>query len=212
MDSKLCIVVLIIAFLLDTIKSPNVDPLRESITDEDQRAFIKCHMLLGDSAVDIYRMLQRIARSRALSHTTVYDLYNQFQAGNRTHTDRRSGPGAPRTQATEEKLNQLKILVHEQNDLTEDEMAIELQVSKGTIANMIKEIGAKKVSAKWIPHQLNLGNKQTRIDICEDHLRMYEASTDMLDRIIALDESYLRSYDPEDKQAAKRWCLPEQPA
>jgi hypothetical protein len=41
---------------------------------------------------------------------------------------------------------------------------------------------------------------------------MYEASTDMLDRIIALDESYLRSYDPEDKQAAKRWCLPEQPA
>jgi hypothetical protein len=42
------------------------------------------------------------------------------------------------------------------------------------------------------------------LDICEDHLRMYEASTDMLDRIIALDESYLRSYDPEDKQAAKR--------
>ena len=39
---------------------------------------------------------------------------------------------------------------------------------------------------------------------------MYRTSKDMLDRIIAIDESWLRSYDPQDSQSAKRWCLPSQ--
>ena len=99
----------------------------------------------------------------------------------------------------------------EQDDLTEDEIAEHLKVSHGTVANMISEIGAKKICAKWIPHDLNRGNKQTRIDYCEENLRMYHASSDVLDRVIALDESWIRSYDPQDKESAKRWCLPDQP-
>lgn len=166
---------------------------------------------MGDTVPKIHSMLRRIAGSRAFTRQTVYNLYYQFDQGERTETQRRSGPGAPRTQATEENLDKLRDLLIEQDDLTEDEMAEHLKVSHGTVANMISEIGAKKICARWIPHDLNRGNKQTRIDYCEENLRMYHASSDMLDRVIALDESWIRSYDPQDKESAKRWCLPDQP-
>jgi hypothetical protein len=48
MDFKLYLIVTILIILLNMSKSPRVDPLRETITEEDQRAFIKCHVLLGD--------------------------------------------------------------------------------------------------------------------------------------------------------------------
>src|SRR5882724_11808752 len=67
-----------------------VDELRASITEEDQRAFIKCHVLLGDSHAEIYHMIQRGARRRALTRKTVYNLYNQFHDGDRQTTGDRS--------------------------------------------------------------------------------------------------------------------------
>ncbi len=51
MDFKLYLILTILIILLNISKSPRVDPLRETITEEDQRAFIKCHVLLGDSAM-----------------------------------------------------------------------------------------------------------------------------------------------------------------
>jgi len=210
MASKQLLVIFLTLVFINTSTSPKIDPLRDSITEEDQRAFIKCHVLLGDSVTDIYTMLQKIARRKALTQRTVYNLFNQYQAGTRTKTSRGSGPGAPRTQATEAKLNDLTHYLSEHDDSTEDEMATHLGVSKATVSRMINEIGAKKVCTRWVPHELNIGNKQTRIDSCQENLNMYRTSKDMLDRIIAIDESWLRSYDPQDSQSAKRWCLPSQ--
>jgi transposase len=210
MDFKLYLIITILIILLNMSKSPRVDPLRETITEEDQRAFIKCHVLLGDSAPDIYNMIQKIARRKALTRSTVFNLVRQFSTGVRTHTGRKPGPGAPRTQSTDDKLEQLKNLLIDQDDWTEDELANEIHVSQATISRMLNEIGARKISARWVPHELNIGNKQTRIDSCQDNLNMYKSSTDMLNRIIAIDESWLRSYDPQDARSAKRWCLPDQ--
>jgi len=84
-------------------------------------------------------------------------LYYQFDQGERTETQRRSGPGAPRTQATEENLDKLRDLLIEQDYLTEDEMAEHLKVSHGTVANMISEIGAKKTGPRAGLSRLSAG-------------------------------------------------------
>jgi hypothetical protein len=53
---------LILVFLiLDFASGPTVDHLRASVTPEEQRAFINCHVLLGSSAHEIYAILTKIA-------------------------------------------------------------------------------------------------------------------------------------------------------
>jgi len=211
MDFKLINISFLLIVILNYSTSPPTDPLRASITEQDQRAFIKCHVLLGDTTADIYHMIQKIARRQALTRQTVHKLANEYRSQTRTHTHRMGGPGAPRTQSTQAKFEQLVDLIIEQDDYTEEEFATELNVSQATISRMLTELGARKIAARWIPHELNIGNKQTRIDVCKELLEMYKANPECLDRIITIDESWLRGYDPQDAQSAKRWCLPGQP-
>jgi hypothetical protein len=57
--------------IIKFVSGPKTDPLRESVTNQEQWAFIKCHVLLGTTAADVYNMLQTI-RSQALSRTRVF--------------------------------------------------------------------------------------------------------------------------------------------
>ena len=41
------------------ILGPPTDPLRASVTNQEQRAFIKIHLLLGDTPAQIYRLLHK---------------------------------------------------------------------------------------------------------------------------------------------------------
>jgi hypothetical protein len=79
-----------------------MDPLRTSVTNEEQRAFIKLHYLLDDTAAEIHKLLQNAARSLALSRAEVYHIYNQFRDGERQTCERLPGSGRPRTATTEE--------------------------------------------------------------------------------------------------------------
>ena len=80
-----------------SVYGPKVDQLRESVTNQEHRAFIKCHVLLGTPAVEVHRMLDKIARNRALSKTHVYRLYNVFKDGSRLSSEEDPRSGRPRT-------------------------------------------------------------------------------------------------------------------
>ncbi len=60
------------------MSGPKTDSLRESITKQEQWVFIKCHMLSGTTATEVYNMLQIIGRSQALSRSQVFQLYKVF--------------------------------------------------------------------------------------------------------------------------------------
>ncbi len=55
-----------------------IDPLRASVIKQDQRAFNKCHVLLGAPASEVYGMLVRVALRNALSKS-VFNLYKEFK-------------------------------------------------------------------------------------------------------------------------------------
>ena len=65
----------------------------------------------------------------------------------------------------------------------------------------------------WRPvgsHTSTEFQKEKRLVISAKHLKHYEDNNRMLNRIISIDETYLKSYDPRDTQSAKSWCLPGQ--
>ena len=68
---------LILVFLtLDFASGLTFDPIRASVTPEEQRAFIKCHVLLGSSAHEIYSILTKIAGRHSYREKQVYKFHN----------------------------------------------------------------------------------------------------------------------------------------
>jgi hypothetical protein len=95
----------------------------------------------------------------------------------------------------------------EDNNWTTESFAQTLGISTFSVKCMLKELGAKKVSSRWVPHELNPAQKDSRVEICQENLDKHKHDNSMLDRIIAIDETWAKSYDPRDSQTSKQWRL-----
>ncbi len=51
---------------------------------------------------------------------------------------------------------------------------------------------------------------QARVDGCKHNLERYEQDSTLLHRIVAIDETWLRSYDSKDPKTAAEWTLPHE--
>ena len=92
---------------------------------------------------------------------------------------------------------------------TED-LVYETQFSKSSLLTLLKEIGAKKIRSRWCPKELTGRQMQARMNIARKHLARYQRESGFLNKIIAIDETWLKSYDPRDSEAESEWLLPGQ--
>ena len=71
-------------------------------------------------------------------------------------------------------------------------------------------LGAKKVASRWVPYELEPGQKESLVQICSEDLERFNNNPDILRRIIAIDGTWLKSYDPRDAKSSCQWVLPNQ--
>lgn len=58
----------------------------------------------------------------------------------------------------------------------------------------------RKVAARWVPHCLEDVQIIERLDSAKEHLKRYKKEGDeFLNRIVAIDGTWIRSYEPELK-------------
>ena len=98
--------------------------------------------------------------------------------------------------------------------VTIDEVANHLKISHGSAYEIIhNRLGFHKVCARWVPKQLTVLHKQTRLDICQQHLDCYGNERDVfLDRIITGDETWIHHCEPESKRQSMEWKHPQSPS
>jgi histone-lysine N-methyltransferase SETMAR len=197
--------------IIKYVSGPKTDPLPESITKQEQWAFIKCHELLGTTATQVYNMLQNIRRSQALGRTQVFQLYKEFNERSRLSSEEVHREDRPRTLTDEFHKEKLKELILEDHNWGTFEYAETLGISYWATRKLLKEIGAKKIATRWVPHQLTPAQKNSRADICTEHLERYKSDHGMLDRIMAIDKTWLKYYDPKDYWASRQYRLPGEP-
>ena len=159
--------------LINYASGPKTDQLRASVTNQEQRAFIKCHVLLGTSTSDVYKMLEKIARRQALSQSQTYELYKEFKEGTRLMSENAPHEGRPREATDEAHKEKLKQLLLEDRNWGTYELAENLGVSYWSTMRLLKD-------------------------------------PEFLERIIAIDETLIRSYDPKDSFNSRQWRLPGQ--
>ena len=89
MAEEMCVLILVL-ISSNLVLGPPMDPLRASVTNEEQWAFIKLHVLLVDSAAEVYRLLHKFVKSLALSerrHKTLQRIC-QWRANKHSKTTR----------------------------------------------------------------------------------------------------------------------------
>ena len=62
-----------------------------------------------------------------------------------------------------------------------------------------------KIAAKWVPHALTEQQKWCCYETCRIHLESYQNGENLLNRIIAIDETWARAYEPELKRQSAEW-------
>ena len=210
----LTILIIFTVFKINLIFCPNVNPLRATITCEDQRGFIKCHVILGTPVREVVRLLRSCggsSRTSTYSERQIYRIYQEFSNMQQGIEPEQQQRECPRTATDQQHEEQLLRILNEDRSLNEHEMANMLGVSQKSISRMMQRIGMAKVASRWVPHNLTEIGKQRRVEIVTDMINWHVTDATFLDRIIAIDETWLYSYDPRDPQSRKEWCYPNEP-
>ena len=66
----------------------------------------------------------------------------------------------------------------------------------------------RRIAARWVPHMLSESEKHQRVNIARKLLKRYgEDGDEMLKRIVEIDETWIRSFEPEARGAFRiTWC------
>jgi transposase len=185
--------------------SSNLEQLLESVTLDEQRAWIKIQVLRGCPASQIYSNLTECLGSITFSRSHVYDLVHQFREGLRVESCHRPREGRPRTATNQDMQERLVELVEELDSPRTEDLALRLDISHTSVETMLHNMGYRFLNARWIPHELSRSQKEKRVATARSNLVRYRNDPTILERIIAIDETWLYSYQPLVGPQARSW-------
>jgi hypothetical protein len=105
--------------------------------------------------------------------------------------------------ATEATVQRVKELIRTNKRITIDSVKSALGCSPGLAYSITHDrLKFRKVCALWVPKELKDREKMNRMGLSLQHLLRYaDEGEDMLNKIVAGDESWVHHYQPESKRA-----------
>ena len=130
---------------------------------------------------------------------------------NRVEDTRRVGQ--PMTVTDDYNTEQVKKLLKDDRTSTCEEMAQELEISVGSVRFLLRNhLKMRKVSARWLPHCLTPEQAEHCLTVATQLLYRYDSERqDFLERIVAINETWIRSYEPEMRRQSTKWHTPSSP-
>ncbi len=140
----------------------------------------------------------------------MYSLYNEFSNRTRLSSDIELHEVGSWTVTDTTHKEKLIELFQEDKNWSTFELSENLGISTSSTRRLLKAVGPRNIASRWVPHDLTPAQKQLRADICTEHLERYNGDNGILSRIIAIDEMWIKSYDPSDPFSSHQWRLPGQ--
>lgn len=189
-----------------------MDATMVAVTRDEQLCYIKIEFLRGKSPLEIYSALQEVCPTTALPYSTICRRLSQMKSP-REPSPCKTSPGKESSATDDVHIQMVRDLLNSDRRLTCDEIARELGISHGSAYSIItKHLGMRKLAARWVPHNLSDSEMDTRAKICRQHMRRYNTEQDnFLDRIVTIDETWIRSFEPELKRQSNEWHTPSSP-
>ena len=107
-------------------------------------------------------------------------------------------------------IEKVKEFLDEDRSLTCDEVTESFGISHGSANEIItRNLKMKRIAARWVPHFLTRDQMQEKIRLAEEHINRHEKEGEsFLNRIVAIDEIWLCSYEPALKFQSTEWHSP----
>ena len=137
-----------------------------------------------------------------MSKTRFFEWHRRFKEGREeVEDDHRSG--RPSTSRTDENVEGVRQKVRSDRRLTVKMIADELGIISERVWRIITE--DQKICAKMVPRLLKEGQKERRVQVCQDILEQLKTEPDLLKRVVTGDESWIFTYDPLTKRQSLEW-------
>ncbi|GBP71465.1 Histone-lysine N-methyltransferase SETMAR [Eumeta japonica] len=177
-----------------------------NLSNIEHRAVIKYFAKKEKTPKEIFEYMVSVFQESAPSYTMVKKWARLFQQGRESCEDDLR-PGRPVTVVTEENVRKIEKLLLADRRIKLWQIAEELQISKERVGEIIhKHINMRKISARWVPKVLTPFDNQRRLQTSKDFLELVGDNIDEIcNRIVTVDETWVRQYDPESKQESMQW-------
>ena len=185
------------------------------VMSQDQHSYIKIQCQRNKTAKEIFSVLQEACGTYALSYSQVTRWVSEFKNGRECVQDR-----ASRTVTAMDSYNteQLKRLLKSDRRIMCEEMAQEIEISVGSVHTILcnhlkmRKVLARWMPPRWMPHRLTSDQVECRLEVATHLLSRFGLEgQDFLSRIVAIDEMWVRSYEPELKRQSAVWHTPVSP-
>ena len=182
------------------------------VTSRDQRSYIKIECQRNKTAKEIFATLQEVCSPSALSYCQVTRWVNEFKSG-RENVEDACRVGQPMTATDDYNTEQVKKLLKDDRRITCEEMAQESEISVGSVHFILRNrLKICKVSARWLPHHLMPEQAERHLTVVTQLLYHYDSEgQDFLERIVAVDETWIKSYELEMRRQLTKWHTPSSP-
>lgn len=183
--------------------------LQNSIDEYQQRIFIKFGVLLGWSAIEIDRNLRKALNKQAYPSSSIRRWFGQIKNG-RIDVKEARGGNRNNDAEKENQVEKIKELLSETRNWSLRTIEHITGIPHETVRKILKDkLGLNKVYKIWIPYQLNEEQKLNRIIACQANLLRFKKTNSLLRRTLAIDESWIRMYEPAG-HSNKIWLHPSE--
>ena len=169
-----------------------------TLTCNEHVTYIKIESRRGKSAIEIQKALNEVGSEIVLLYSSITRWVRQFNKG-RNAVSNKYLCGGPLSTTTGENVENVAKLLNDDRRYSCDEIAHELDISHGSIHRILTErLQMRKNAARWMPHMLSESEKHQRVNIARKLLKRYgEDGDETLQRIVAIDEKWIQSFEPE---------------
>ena len=173
------------------------------------RAVIKFLTNEGANAKEIHRRMADVYGDSSPKYSTVAKWSAEFKHGQYSLEDD-PRPGRPADVISQAMIDRVERLVLNNCRIKVAELASECGISNGSVYTIIHEhLGMSKVSARWVPRNLNMQDRQQRVESSQELLEVYNANPeDFHTRLVTGDETWLHHWDPDTKKESMQWKRP----
>ena len=171
----------------------------------EQRINLKFLVRLGKTPTEALKLPQEVYGDDTMSRTCLFEWHRRFkERREEVEDDYRSGRSS--TSRTDENVASLKQKVRSDRRLTVRMIADELGMNSEWVWRIITEdLGMRKTCAKIVLRLLNEGQKERRVQVCQDILDQIKTEPNLLKRVVTGNESWIFEYDPLTKRQSLEW-------
>lgn len=178
----------------------------------EQRAAIKMCVRAGENVKMTIHKLTAAWGDHALSTPQVRFWFWRFQEDPDHDTKDSKHTGRPTSKNTPDTRDKIQEQLQVDRRATVRQLGTACDVGKSTAHQIMKkELHLSKLAPKFVPRILTPHQRETRVKLCRDNVKMLEDDPGILARLIVTDESWVFTYDPHTKFADMEWTAPGQP-